>query len=475
MFRLSHSASTVFCRTFKQTARPFSNKDSFVEAVVGSNPMFPQRPAQTPPPSTPPPNSSGNKGGFAPDFEESWLSKHAGKVGLAALFLTTGMLFNYYKSYRARVEFVEKLGASQIIEPYEIIDVRTGSVGMTVESFTNIARAAYTAALASNGADGSSEPAEATNLMITYGQFMNAIAPVLAGKLANDSNKDSIIVRSGHILDRAVQGAIAQKAVDQAASSVGKSVQEQRQAISSAEPVDYRNVPLPLGFLLTVVTMALPAPASVRTDLLFQMGTGSLFTDQHDALQATTSSQRHTTPAAPEEDKDLVIPTLPTIPFISATTFEGSKTGYTYHIGPNGLGYYVDSYGHELALQEVEMLRKQRTAALLAQVEAQAQAEAQARGMNGGQELSLLSVEKAVQHLVDSFQVPPERQVVTTGVKYPIEIYRRRTPADMLRVWRRDGTPPHTSNTLNQVEFRDFVLGNDVCAWGECWRRRGGN
>jgi len=51
--------------------------------------------------------------------------------------------------------------------------------------------------------------------------------------------------------------------------------------------------------------------------------------------------------------------------------------------------------------------------------------------------LSMLEpIEKVVellQHLVDSDQVPPESQVVETGVKYPVKRHRRKTPQEMVR------------------------------------------
>jgi len=148
--------------------------------------MFPQRPAPPPPPPPPPgSDSSGKKDGFHPDFEESWLSKHAGKVGVAALVLTLSMITSYYKSYRSRTDFVEQLTASLLVEPHEINEARFGSVGMTSAAFLQIAQAAAAAATAvrpASGVTGQEQGREGEKqLELTYREFMHAIAGVLRG------------------------------------------------------------------------------------------------------------------------------------------------------------------------------------------------------------------------------------------------------------------------------------------------------
>jgi hypothetical protein len=102
-------------------SRHFSDRGTFADAIVGSNPMFPQRPIPPPPPPPPGGNSAGaGKDGFHPDFEESFLSKHSGYIGIFALIFTTSAVTSYYKSYRARIAKVEEVELRQFVEPREV-------------------------------------------------------------------------------------------------------------------------------------------------------------------------------------------------------------------------------------------------------------------------------------------------------------------------------------------------------------------
>ena len=195
------AASTTVWR--RSSVRLMSSRESgtFSEHVVGSNPMFPQRPPPPPPPGGDGGGKDGGNDGFAPDFEESWLSRNSGKVGMVALIMTVSMVTSYYKSYRSRVDFVEQLTAGLLVEPHEINDVRFGSVGMTPSAFLAVAQAAAaaatpTAAGSSSGSgqdQGQGQGQGHEELEITYREFMRAIAGVLQG--THPSN--TVTIRAG--------------------------------------------------------------------------------------------------------------------------------------------------------------------------------------------------------------------------------------------------------------------------------------
>jgi len=118
--------------------------------------------------------------------------------------------------------------------------------------------------------------------------------------------------------------------------------------------VDYRDVALPLGFLLTVMSIALPVPAADRADLLFAVASGRAVAGGADGagggLEDSTDS---TVAAAAEEGAEEAAtpaPTLPSLAYIAAAdgAFQGAKPGYVFKSGAQGVGYYVDLYGYQV-------------------------------------------------------------------------------------------------------------------------------
>ena len=74
---------------------------------------------------------------------------------------------------------------------------------------------------------------------------------------------------------------------------------------------------------------------------------------------------------------------------------------------------------------------------------------------------------------MQSCQLPGEKQIITTGTKYPAETFRRVTAAELMKRARRHlPGGEHTEPEFTRAEFASLVLGPDVCAWGECFRRR---
>lgn len=89
-----------------------------------------------------------------------------------------------------------------------------------------------------------------------------------------------------------------------------------------------------------------------------------------------------------------------------------------------------------------------------------------------GSSLRVETAEQLVQELVATCQVPVERMVIETGVKYPFKTYRPKTAADLVLKARQNFKPPHVGETLTEEEFLGVLLGAEICAWGECYKER---
>ena len=137
-------------------------------------------------------------------------------------------------------------------------------------------------------------------------------------------------------------------------------------------------------------------------------------------------------------------------------------------------------------------------------------------GSGEGSLVSVSAVTTIIQHLGDTWQLPHEKRVAETGVKYPIKTFRRKTAEDTVNAYvakrqkerkelaekqqkqsssgnsdsnnnstvEGDGSStsssallPHAGadsnsddNRLTQEEFQGLLLGSMVCAWAECYR-----
>jgi hypothetical protein len=444
--RLASRGLKVLC-----SLRKFSTKDrgAFEEAIVGSNPMFPQRPMKVPPPPSDGDDDKNDSKNKAND--EHWLSRHGGKIGWFALVATISMITSYYKSYRAKVDQQESMVALQAIEPHEINEVRYSTQGMSHDAFLSIIDSAYAAFGSSSNTSLDDTSDRSNQPMITYPEFMEFLKPELARR--------GVCVGGGHILDRIVEVLVAR--VPSMPTDTKVDFSSTQLTVTTAEKR------FPLSLMLTLLSVSVQDTAVERVNALF------------DCVSEVRPS--HSPETASNEREDAVSindgPRLLSVPFpnyIPSETFSGRKDKYVFKNGANGVGYYADVYGVKLANDA-------------AVKEYEESAKASGAVNDTGNDSDVLPVEAAetiLQHLIDTCQVPPEKQVITTGVKYPIEIFRPKLPNDMIRIWKRDfrakpAVLDAADNTvqrekyLTRAEVRDLVLGPEVCAWGECWRRRG--
>mmetsp|Transcript_4103 Transcript_4103/g.4233 ORF Transcript_4103/g.4233 Transcript_4103/m.4233 type:complete len:249 (+) Transcript_4103:2-748(+) len=88
------------------------------------------------------------------------------------------------------------------------------------------------------------------------------------------------------------------------------------------------------------------------------------------------------------------------------------------------------------------------------------------------QYVQIKAVEEVVRHLNHTWQVPSEKRVTETGVKYPIRTYREKTAQDMINTYQDIQKPPLIGDTMTKEEFSDMLLGSQVCVWAECYRGR---
>ena len=85
-------------------------------------------------------------------------------------------------------------------------------------------------------------------------------------------------------------------------------------------------------------------------------------------------------------------------------------------------------------------------------------------------QLSSDGVQALVADLQRSCQLPVEKQVTETGVRYPYRTHRRKTPADMVAKARTRLSPPNQGDSFTEEEVLEMLLGPEICVWGECYR-----
>lgn len=75
-------------------------------------------------------------------------------------------------------------------------------------------------------------------------------------------------------------------------------------------------------------------------------------------------------------------------------------------------------------------------------------------------------VEDMVGYLQDTCQLPPDTQVVATETKYPVQLWERGTPSQLVP-W--DGSK---NDKMDLESFKSILKSKSVCAWGECYHKK---
>ncbi len=74
-----------------------------------------------------------------------------------------------------------------------------------------------------------------------------------------------------------------------------------------------------------------------------------------------------------------------------------------------------------------------------------------------------------IDSLLNSSQIPAEKQVIYTGKRNPAKIYDRKNSNDIINSYINDNKNININN-MNEDEFINFLTSKYVCIWGECYR-----
>ena len=79
-------------------------------------------------------------------------------------------------------------------------------------------------------------------------------------------------------------------------------------------------------------------------------------------------------------------------------------------------------------------------------------------------------METLVADLQRTCQLPVEKQVVETGVRYPYKTHRIKSAADLVNRAKAKLVPPPGGDRLTEAEAMTMLFGPEICLWGECYR-----
>jgi len=170
---------------------------------------------------------------------------------------------------------------------------------------------------------------------------------------------------------------------------------------------DCMNTPVSLSFLLVVLNMAVRSPSWERAQGLFDLAT------QIDAITNQSA------------------PTMP-----SSSSASSSSSFSSPSSSPSSSSSIVEEEGR------------------------------------GGDAMfcSNAAAELVILQLCESWQIPVEKRVTETGVKYPIKTHRRKTPAEMIASYNANTNRGPEMDNFSKDEFVALIHSGNICAWAECYR-----
>lgn len=83
--------------------------------------------------------------------------------------------------------------------------------------------------------------------------------------------------------------------------------------------------------------------------------------------------------------------------------------------------------------------------------------------------VTLDDVREIVGHLQTTCQLVPEKQIIATVNKYPVQQYRKGTPMELVQ-WEEQGKEDKESIDIDA--FAGILRSKSVCAWGECYHKK---
>jgi hypothetical protein len=185
-------------------------------SLAGSNPMFPQR-------EIPEQQISSNDS----KINESFLSRHSGKIALVALFISASIFYSYYITGQNRNSIEDNLTNMAVVEPYEIQEMR---------NMNNISLDQYKSIVISLFESGQSS--------ITYNEFITT----LRNRKEFDSSQ---LISCGYLLDRLVLSYLLNNCDE------------------DSQIMNYREVQIPVLFFLVCLSLLMTFNAKDRLEGLY--------------------------------------------------------------------------------------------------------------------------------------------------------------------------------------------------------------
>eukprot|EP01038_Epipyxis_sp_PR26KG_P005969 gene5969-8223_t len=339
----STSTIPMICTTFHQSFNVEICRNSYHTRRFSTNPMFPMRPE----PEIPLESKA------KPSNDDSFLSRHGGKVALAALGITFGLIYTYYVSGQNRTKVEEEAEKDACIEPFEIQELRYSNQ-LTLLEYKRIVQETKKLCLNESNAN-------PFDLKCTYADFIVIVQSIINRK-----------IQSGHILDRFILNYI-----------INNTNNHDKSNIKTDNSTD--NL-LPLDLLLVLLNLTMIENATDRI-----LGLHSI------------------------------------------CMWNTKLNGYLHENNDGNSNDVIRD-------QELEL-----------------------------NDVTIESVKNILYYLLMTYQIPPEKQVTETGVKYPFKLYRRRNPDDMVELFEKARKKTEKITHLTPEEMNDLITSNQVCAWGECY------
>lgn len=186
--------------------------------------------------------------------EESFVSKHFGKISSVVLGIAGGLIYTYYLSIQDRKKVEEIIETSAAVDPYEILQCRYMNQ-LSKEEYISVLQA-----LASH---------ISTKQPITYREFINLATQGLA------KAQHTAPIQSGFLLDRMVQTLVQRIVVDKKplVLEVEPSLGPTSSApVSSSVPVSYADEPLSADLLCVIFQLTMLREPADRCEAFFALG-----------------------------------------------------------------------------------------------------------------------------------------------------------------------------------------------------------
>jgi len=423
---------------------------------MAHSPMFPERPVPELPASLP------DKGtGAAASSEADFLTRHGGKVAAVALSVAFGLIYTYYESIQSKNRVEEELNADAALEPYEINEIRFLNT-MTPEVFDSLVAACM------KHFEGG---------VATYADFVAFVGAFLG-------RYNAVVVSA------------AKHAPSSSSSAVSAAAQRPNEPfIPSAafagrkDGYAFRTGPEGLGYYLDAPLLrpkqppapsrasaesTVPGTVHVRAGHLFDRIVASYLQQQHKQWRTDNNGSGNSYGGYQSIQGDapsLAMTPLP-VGFLLVALNMAERTAAPQRV--NSLFRLASLFDAESSSSSGVCSRSSSSSNSSYEDDAQS-----------GPTVSAAAAEAVVRHLGDSWQLPAEKRIAETGVRFPVKTYRRKTAEDAVRAFldkrakdtaelaRKEGrlhVPGPADNAFNRDAFEQLLLGGYVCAWAECYR-----